>query len=140
MMCILKLKGQMIKPIPKKLRDEMAQDPYYQRCCVTGSQAGPGVKIEWHHNFESYAHGNKGRVNEKWCILPVLESIHRRADTREVRQYLDWVMLNRADKETLERWSVAGDLVAKRNRLNKAYRLGEITIPTYENQKGIAVL
>jgi len=109
------------KPIPKKLRDEMEEDPFYQRCCVTKVKGGPAVKIDWHHNFESYANGNRGRVNEKWCILPVLKSVHDKADRRDVREYLDWIMLNRADESTLRRWSKAEDLIAKRDRLNKKY-------------------
>jgi len=109
------------KPIPKKLRDEMEADQFYHRCCATGIRRGPGVKIEWHHNFESYAHGNKGRLNEKWCILPLLKSVHDKANRREVRQYLDWIMLNRADEATLRKWSVAEDLISKRDRLNKIY-------------------
>lgn len=111
--------NMLTKPIPQKLRDEMSADPYYERCCVTGVKRGPGVKIEWHHNFSSYANGNKGRVNEKWCILPVHEKIHAKADTREVREILDRIMLNRADDATLKRWSKSENLIEKRDRLNR---------------------
>jgi len=110
----------LTKPIPKKLREEMERDPFYKRCCVTGASALTS-RVEWHHNFESYANGNKGRVNEKWCILPLLRSVHAKADTHEVRNYLNWIMLNRADDETLRRWSKAEDLIKKRERLNKFY-------------------
>lgn len=95
----------------------MEMDPYYRRCCVTGAT----TRIQWHHNLESYANGNKGRVNEAWCILPLTERIHLMADRREVREYLDWIMLNRADDDTLRRWSKAEDLIKKRDRLNKIY-------------------
>lgn len=109
------------KPIPKKLRDEMEADPFYHRCAVTGTRRGPGVKIEWHHNFESYLHGNRGRLNEKWCILPILKEIHDKANRRDVRELLDWIMLNRADESTLRKWSKVEDLIKKRDRLNKKY-------------------
>jgi len=111
----------LTKPIPKQLRDEMEADQFYQRCCATGVKGGPGIKIDWHHNFTSYQHGNKGRLNEKWCILPLLDTVHRKADTREVKEYLDWIMLNRADNATLKKWSKVEDLIQKRNRLNKKY-------------------
>lgn len=111
----------LTKPIPKKLRDELEADPYYRRCCLTGAVSGPGVVIQWHHNFETYMHGNKGRLNEKWCILPVLKSVHEKANRTEVRELLDWVMLNRADEETLRKYSKAVDLVHKRDWLNKKY-------------------
>lgn len=111
----------LTKPIPKALRDKMDADPYYHRCCVTGARSGPGIRIEWHHNFRSYAHGNKGRLNEEWCILPLLSSVHAKADRREVKEFLDWIMLNRADDATLKKWSVVDNLINIRARLNKKY-------------------
>lgn len=109
------------KPIPKPLRDEMENDPFYQRCCVTGIRKGPYTKIEWHHNFISYQNGNKGRVNEKWCILPLYEGVHKLASRSDIKKFLDWIMLNRADDATLRRWSKADDLIKRRERLNKHY-------------------
>lgn len=111
----------LTKPIPKKLREEMEADPYYKRCCVTGVRGGPGVKIDWHHNFETYMHGNRGRLNEKWCILPILKSVHDQVGRRYIKEYLDWIMLNRADEATLKKYSKVVDLVAKRDRLNQIY-------------------
>lgn len=107
----------LTKPIPKKMREEMERDPFYHRCCVTGVRRSPHTKIEWHHHFRFRGE----RVNEKWCILPVSKEIHDRARTREIGEKLDWVMLNRADEETLRRYSKAEDLIAKRDRLNKKH-------------------
>jgi hypothetical protein len=107
----------LTKPIPKKLRDEMDADPFYHKCCVTGVKSGAQFKIDWHHNFRWQG----TRLNEKWCILPVWKKVHDKADTREVRDFLDWIMLNRADEETLQRYSKAENLIAKRDRLNKVY-------------------
>ena len=109
----------MTKPIPKKMREQMFHDPFYDRCCITGLTGTPNDPIEWHHNFSSYANGNKGRLNEIWCILPILRSVHRLADRRDIREQLDRIMLNRADDETLRKWSRSEDLIAKRDRLNK---------------------
>lgn len=111
----------MIKPIPKKLREEMDRDPFYHKCCVTGIMSACGIKIDWHHNFSSYANGNKGRVNEKWCILPLLKSIHDKVDRKDIKEYVDWIMLNRADDATLKKWSVVENLISKKERLNKKY-------------------
>lgn len=111
----------MTKPIPKKLREKMEAQAFYHRCCLTGTPRGPYAKIEWHHNFETYEHDNKGRLNEEWCILPVLKEVHDKADTRDIREKLDWVMLNRADEDTLKKYSKSTDLVERRNRLNKIY-------------------
>lgn len=111
----------LTKPIPKKLREDMAEDPYYERCCVTNEPKWR-VKVEWHHNLSSYLNGNKGRVNEKWCILPLADWVHRMADRREIKELLDWIMLQRATDTELERWSIyPGELKIKRNHLNTKY-------------------
>lgn len=109
------------KPIPPALRREMEQDPFYQRCCVTGIRKGPYTKIDWHHNLVSYLNGNKGRVNEKWCILPLYEDVHKMVSRKDIKEYLEWIMLNRADEETLKRWSKVENLIEKRDKLNKKY-------------------
>jgi len=89
------------KPIPNKLIKEMEKDSFYQVCCLTGKFKGRGVKIEWHHNFETYQYGNKGRLNEKWCIIPVIKELH--------------------DDETLKKYSKCLDLIKLRERLNQQY-------------------
>lgn len=100
--------------IPQKLREEMAADPFYQRCCITGALA-KNTKVEWHHNLIFAGR----QVQEKWCILPLAEQVHD--DIARHKERCDWIMLNRADDATLRRFSRAVDLVAKRDRLNKKY-------------------
>lgn len=100
--------------IPPRLREEIAADPFYQRCCVTGAFAR-NTKVEWHHNMTW-----QGRqLQERWCILPLAEKVHR--DIHKHKERCDWIMLNRADDETLKKYSRAVDLVAKRDRLNERY-------------------
>lgn len=125
----------LTKPIPAKLKQQMEADPYYHRCCVTGLP-NYQVKIDWHHNFESYLHGNKGRVNEAWCILPLADWVHRMADRADVKQYLDWIMLNRATEEELARWSNINELFTKQERLNKLYANQENHPVLHPNQGG----
>ena len=97
--------------IPKKLKDEMSADPYYKRCCISGSFEN----IQFHHAF-CFA----GRqLQEKWCILPLSKDIHDNIDT--YREKCNWIMLNRATDEQLKKYSRAEDLIAKRDRLNKKY-------------------
>jgi hypothetical protein len=102
--------------IPPKLRKEIERDLYYRYCCITGMPATM-VKIEWHHNF-IYA----GRqVQEKWCILPVDKELHKKLKgDMDLRGRLDWIMLNRATEEELNKYKRAG-LFEKRERLNKKY-------------------
>ena len=108
------VKKSTMRKIPTKLREEMANDPTYSRCILTGRA---DEKIDWHHNL-IYA----GRqVNEKWCILPLLHSVHEIEKMSIVKERLDWIMLNRATDEELKRYTKSVDLKAKRDRLNKQF-------------------
>lgn len=101
--------------IPLKLRKEMADDPFYTRCVVTGV----GGKIEWHHNL--IVSGNQ--LQRKWAILPLAPMVHAKADNTEVREILDWIMLNRASQRELGEFGMAtyGRLVYLRQRLNEKF-------------------
>lgn len=94
----------------------MAADPYYSRCCLTEAKK-EHVKIEWHHNL---IYGGK-QVNEPWCILPVSEAIHILARRTDVKERLNWVMLNRATTGDLERFSKVINYVEMRDKLNAKY-------------------
>lgn len=100
--------------IPEKLKREMEDDPFYECCCITGSMAR-NTKIEWHHNFVFAGR----QVQEKWCILPLRSDIH--ASIVKYKEKCDHIMLNRANDDTLRRYSKSEDLIAKRDRLNKKY-------------------
>lgn len=101
-----------MRAIPKKLREEMANDPFYKRCCISGSTS---EKIEFHHAL-IYA----GRqVNEKWAILPLAKSIHD--NIVKYKEICDWIMLNRANDQELKKYSKAIDYIRYRDVLNKKY-------------------
>ncbi len=101
-----------MRPIPPGLREDMANDPFYSKCCVTGAT---NEKIEWHHNL---TFGGR-QVNEKWCILPLAKSVHD--NIVKYKEVCDWIMLNRANHEELERVSKAIDYQKLKTRLNKIY-------------------
>lgn len=103
-----------MRKIPPKLREEMANDPYYLRCCVTGSAS---EKIEWHHNLIFAGR----QVNEKWCILPLAKSIHDIEKRPDIKEKIDWIMLNRGTEDDLRRYSKAIDLIRRRDILNSKY-------------------
>lgn len=102
--------------IPLHVRKELEADPYYHICCVTSVTAATD-KIEWHHNF---IFAGK-QVQEKWCILPLAKAIHDMANRKDIKEKLDWIMLNRASIETLAKYSKAIDLIKKCSELNKKY-------------------
>lgn len=85
-----------MRAIPLSLRNELSNDPYYEKCCLsyTGMCLG---RIEWHHNL-IYA----GRQqNKKFCILPLCKYHHIRADLKPIREKLDKIMEDRATPEDL---------------------------------------
>lgn len=53
------------KPIPKKLREEMADDPYYTKCAREDNYCNG--RITWEH--ACYYKGQK--IQERWSILPL---------------------------------------------------------------------
>jgi len=106
-------RGSMTRPIPAEQRDEMSQDPFYQKCCVADENCS-GV-IQFHHNFTWQGK----RTDHKFGILPVCEYHHR--IEASIKDKLDWVMLNRMSDSELKQFSKAVNLKDKRDRLNKIY-------------------
>lgn len=111
------------KPIPKKLRANMAADPFYKTCARNEAlndhicEANPlnGQLIEWEHAI--IYKGNK--LQEKWAIIPICYKVHRGG-------LLDkniniWIALNRASPDELAAHSKAVDLKRERDRLNAIY-------------------
>lgn len=97
----LKNKMSLTKPIPLKLRTELNADKWYKKCCIADETCEG--RIQFHHNMQ----WKGSRLNEKFAILPVCEAMHRKADTREIREKLDWVMLQRMTDEQVEYYSKA---------------------------------
>ncbi len=83
--------------IPKNLREQLASDQFYSRCCITGLSSTFADPIQWHHNM---VFAGK-QVQARFAILPVLKSVHDQANNKEIREKLDWVMLNRMSTEDL---------------------------------------
>lgn len=106
----------LTSPIPKALRAEMEADPFYAKCCVTGIPKTQ-ARIEWHHAF---TWGGK-RVNQKWCIVPLEQEIHRRVHEKWIAVIVERIILNRASEQTLRRYSKAVDLLKRRDQLNAQY-------------------
>jgi len=91
----------------------MHEKPEYHRCMLTGMAH---EKIDWHHAF-IYA----GRqVNEEWCIIPLLHSVHEIEKRPHIKERIEWIMLNRATDAELEVYD-RRDLKAEREKLNNKY-------------------
>ena len=88
--------------IPKKLLNEILEDKFYKKCCLTGKSYG---KIDFHHNL---IFAGK-QVQEKFAILPVHNSIHQYHNglTSEVKEKLNRIMVSRMTEEQLDYYSKA---------------------------------
>lgn len=94
-----------MRPIPRKLRDDMASDMFYKTCCMPMTDCNG--RIEWHHNLIF-----RGRqVNEKFAILPLCQKHHRIADRSDVKNILNAIMSMRASKEELNRFNIKHDRI-----------------------------
>ena len=110
-----------MRPIPPKLKDNMSSDPYYKKCCVTGSTS---EKIDFHHNL---IFGGR-QVNEKFCILPLAKSIHD--NIVKYKEICDWIMWSRANEDEIRRYSKANNyirtrdiLIGKYGKYNESWKL-----------------
>lgn len=106
-----------MRPIPTKQKERMAKKREYQPgyCKYHRKVHGPHVKTEWHHNLMYMGR----QVNKEWSILNICQEIHRRVHEPEIRDILDWIMLNRAPEEELKEYSGAVDLIKRRDKLNQ---------------------
>jgi len=56
-----------MRPIPKKLKDEMESSKFYKYCCFTH-----GEHPEWHHHLQY----RNQQINARFAILPVSKELH----------------------------------------------------------------
>lgn len=103
-----------MRPIPLDLREEMAGDKFYKKCCLCGSHP-----VQWHHNLIFAGR----QVNEKECILPVCEVCHNLARNTETKEKLDLIMLTRMCPLQMKRYSKASNLFQRYKYLTNKYPL-----------------
>jgi len=66
-----------MRPIPQKLREELANDPFMKVCIITGDTKN----VSWEH---CWTYGGK-QINEKWAIVPLRRdlNVNMQADIKE---------------------------------------------------------
>lgn len=90
--------------IPSELLREILIDPWYKTCCLKDNDCEG--RIEFHHAFEFQGK----QVNEPWCIVPICSGHHEDARIREVKDMIDYIILNRAPITALTKYSKAENL------------------------------
>ncbi len=86
----------VMRPIPLKLKNTLAADPYYEQCARSGHDCqGP---ITWEHAF---IYAGK-QINEAWAIIPLCVYHHLGAGlNKRVNEY---IALRNATEEQLAKY------------------------------------
>ena len=91
-----------MQAIPVKLKEELAEDPYYKRCARHGKECRG--RITWEHAF---IYAGK-QIQEKWSIIPLCEFHHavcRFQDSGDLnKEYNQYIALKRATQEDLAKY------------------------------------
>ena len=74
--------------IPTDMREQLADDPFMQRCIMSVGMFCSG-RVQWHHAF-TYA---GRRINEIWALIPLCEWHHSREGT--IRHIIDHFVVRR---------------------------------------------
>lgn len=100
--------------IPPELKQQLAQDPWYEKCAVTGYSPA-----QWHHCFMFAGKS----IQEAWNIVPLKKEIHDKCTQhkpqydRETAERVELIALERATDEELARYSKVDSLLVKRDFL-----------------------
>jgi len=81
--------------IPKKLRLELEKDKFMKICVYTKEC----INISWEH---CWIYAGK-QINEKWAIVPLRRDLNVNM-TKKIKEYCQWVSINRATKEDLKKY------------------------------------
>jgi len=91
-----------MKKIPKGLKKEIADDPFYNHCCLRHIGTCDAEGVQWHHNLEHEGQ----QVNEKFCILPLCPHHHEHIYLPKARWEADKIMIERATEEQISKYNL----------------------------------
>lgn len=84
-----------MRKIPEKMKKEIAEDEFMERCCITGSYS-----VSWEHCF-TYG---KSQINEPWAIVPLRRDLNTSHPPKEVKELCKLIALERATSEELAKY------------------------------------
>jgi hypothetical protein len=102
-----------MRPIPKKMKEELAKDPF-MKLCIHNNEECSG-RIEWEH---AWTYAGK-QINEIWAIVPVCYMHHRGGKLD--KDYNRYVSLLRASEEDLKKYPRKNWKQIKNKLKNKNY-------------------
>ncbi len=123
-----------MKAIPKKLKEQILNDPEYLVCAkygYLGHVCHGRITLE---HAVIYAHN---QVQERWAIIPLCaygHSVDYHQDGGDLNKEINlWIALNRATDDELFAVSKAIDYKRERTRLNQKYG-------TYESPASLSII
>lgn len=113
--------------MPKKLREECAEDPFYHVCARKGLHSHECAgRVTWEH---ALVHAGK-QVQSKNAVIPLCEKAHncgKWQDCGDMSKEINvWIALNRMEDSEILAISKARDYFLHRAFLNKKYGPYEI--------------
>jgi len=84
-----------MRPIPPKLKKQIAADPFMRKCVWTGSE-----NVSWEHCW-TYA---RKQINEAWAIVPLRGDLNTNDMKSEIKEYARYISLLRATPEDLAKY------------------------------------
>lgn len=105
----------LTRPIKPEVRQELEDDPFMQKCCVSDNQCRG--RIQWHHHLKWAGQ----RSDRKEHILPLCEYHHEKVDTKDIHERVDWVWLGRLNERQIEEISKAINYKYRKSFLFKKY-------------------
>ena len=105
----------LTRPIEPKVRQELDNDPFMHKCCVSDDHCSS--RITWHHHLK-YAGQRSDKAEH---ILPLCEYHHDKVDTKEVRERVDWVWLGRLNERQIDAISKAVNYKLRKSFLVTKY-------------------
>lgn len=85
-----------MRPIPTKLKEEIAKDPFMSKCVWTGDTKN----ISWEH---CWVYAGK-QINEKWAIVPLRKDLNTNDMEQRIKDYCRWISLMRATPKDLAKY------------------------------------
>lgn len=86
-----------MRPIPKQLREQLADEPRMKRCLLRGYDCSAG-KLEWNH---AWVYSGR-QINERWGIALLCVFHHRLAHSNKiVKRYVQELLLQEMTDEEL---------------------------------------
>ena len=104
-----------MRPISKPTTEKLENSERMKKCCLLDYECSG--RIEWHHNL-IYG-GRQSDIPE--TILGICKYHHDQADKTEIKEKLNWIMLNQMSDQQIKSISKAINYAYQKEQLNRKF-------------------